>query len=67
MAVTITLTEDQYHILAQALAARETQLEAIGSSRPDMASTLPLLREVRQAVRDAYVAHYTNRRKYGEA
>lgn len=64
MAVTITLTEDQYHILSQALAARETHLERIASSNPPMASALPLLREVRQAAGLAYTGYCANRRKY---
>lgn len=52
----LNLTEDQYHILSQALSARETHLEAIASSHPHMATALPILRELRQNVGLAYHA-----------
>lgn len=63
-AVVLHLTEAQYHVLDQALAARERDLERIASSEPHhvLVVALPTLREVRQAAGLAITSFWASRR-----
>lgn len=63
MSITITLTPDQAEILSQALRGRELQLEQLATSHPQMASALPMLREIQQQVGNEISAMYVRARQ----
>jgi hypothetical protein len=54
--IVLTLTEDQFHVLSQALHGRKLQLEQRAETHPHMLSAVPVLTEIETLLGYAFTA-----------